>query len=60
MFRALGALLAVYTVFAIFRGEVYAKSGPGGKTVDRTTAPGYFWVVIAIYLGLAAALIFVC
>ena len=56
MFKVLGALLAVYTAFAIFRGEVIAKSGPSGRTVERTSSPGYFWVVISIYLVLAVLL----
>lgn len=57
MFKVLGILLAVYAVFAIYRGEVYAKSGTSGKTVDRSTSPKYFWVVICIYSGLAMLLI---
>ena len=56
MFKAIGILVALYTAYAIVRGEVYARSGPGGKMVERAASPRYFWVVIAIYAGLAVAL----
>jgi hypothetical protein len=59
MFKALGVLLAFYTAYAAIRGEVYAKSGPGGRTVSKAESPEYFWVVIAIYAGLSVALLIV-
>jgi hypothetical protein len=59
MFKVIGILLAAYTVYAMFRGEVVAKSGASGRTIERVTSPKYFWVVIAIYLGLALALIII-
>jgi hypothetical protein len=59
MFKALGVLLAFYTAYAAIRGEVYAKSGPGGRTVAKAESPEYFWVVIAIYAGLSVALMIV-
>lgn len=59
MFKALGILVALYTVHAAIKGEVYAKSGAWGRTVSRADSPEYFWVVIAIYAGLALALMFV-
>ena len=58
MFKLLGALLALYTIYPVARGEVVAKSGPGARTVLRSESPRYFWCVIAIYTGLALALIF--
>lgn len=54
----LGLLLALYTIYAVFTGEVYAKSGPGGRTVQRDQSPEYFWVVVVIYAGLSGALLF--
>jgi hypothetical protein len=57
MFKLLGALLALYTVYAAFDGKVYAKSGPWGRIVSRAQSPEYFWVVIAVYTGLSAALL---
>jgi hypothetical protein len=59
MFKALGALVALYTIYAAASGEVYAKSGTGGRTVSRQDSPGYFWAVIGIYAGLSFALIMV-
>lgn len=56
MFKVLGLLVGLYTLYAAAKGEVYAKSGAWGKTVSRVESPQYFWVVIAIYAGLALAL----
>lgn len=60
MFKSLGILVAVYVVYAVWRGEVFARSGIWGRTVMRQDSPRYFWVVIAIYslLGLALLTIF--
>lgn len=57
MFKILGTLVALYTAYAAVTGQVYAKSGPWGRTVSRMDTPAYFWVVIAIYAGLSVALI---
>jgi hypothetical protein len=57
MFKMLGVLVGLYTLYAGFRGEVYAKSGPSGRTVSRWDSPRYFWTVIVIYAGLSAALL---
>ena len=57
LFKALGVVLAIYTAHAAFRGEVYARSGWKGRTIERMEEPRYFWVVIAIYFGLSVALL---
>jgi hypothetical protein len=57
MFKMLGILVALYTAYAVVRGEVYAKSGPWGRTVSKVDSPQYFWAVIVIYAGLSAALL---
>ena len=57
MFKILGILVGLYTIYSIVTGSVYAKSGPGGRTVDRQESPEYFWVVIAIYSCLTVALL---
>jgi uncharacterized BrkB/YihY/UPF0761 family membrane protein len=59
MFKFLGVLVALYTIFAVVRGEVYAKSRAWGRSVQRSHEPRYFWVVVSIYSLLALALIFV-
>ena len=57
MFKMLGILVGLYTLYAAMNGKVYAKSGAWGRTVSRVDSPEYFWVVIAIYVGLSVALI---
>lgn len=57
MFKVLGILVGLYTLYAAMNGKVYAKSGAWGRTVSRVDSPEYFWVVIAIYAGLSVALI---
>jgi hypothetical protein len=57
MFKLLGALVGLYTLFAALQGVVYAKSGPWGRTVSRQESPRYFWTVIAIYGALSVALL---
>lgn len=57
MFKILGILVGLYTIYSAITGNVYVKSGPGGKTVSKTDSPEYFWVVIVIYACLSAALL---
>jgi len=57
MFKGIGILVATYTIYAISRGEVFAKSGIWGNTISKTQSPKYFWTVIAIYALLSVALI---
>ncbi len=59
MFEMIGALLSAYVLYAISKGEVYAKSGPGGQTVLKRESPTYFWIIIAIYSGLSIALMII-
>ena len=56
MFKTLGVVVGAYALYAAVKGEVYAKSGPWGRTVSREDSPEYFWVIIAIYAGLGVAL----
>jgi hypothetical protein len=57
LFRAIGALVALYTLYAVVKGEVYARSGVKGGMVSRRARPGYFWTPIAAYAGLSVALV---
>jgi len=59
IFKGLGLLVAVYTVYAALSGSVYAKSGAWGRSVTRANAPRYFWAVIACYALLALALLMI-
>jgi hypothetical protein len=59
VFKALGLVVAAYTLWAAVDGKVYAKQSGlrGGRHVHKTEEPRYFWVVIAIYAGLSVALL---
>jgi hypothetical protein len=59
MFRLLGVLVALYTLYSALRGEVYARFGAGGRSVNKLGEPGWFWTIIVIYTGLSLALMFV-
>ena len=57
MFKLIGVIVALYTIHAAIKGQVYAKSGVWGRTVLRAESSAYFWIVIAIYGALSIALI---
>jgi len=57
LFKVLGVLVALYTLYAVAIGEVIAKSGPWGKRISRDDSPREFWAVVAIYSCLALALV---
>jgi hypothetical protein len=57
MFKALGLLVLVYTIYAGTKGEVLAKSGVWGRIVTRAGSPRYFWAVIVIYAVLGVVLL---
>jgi hypothetical protein len=58
MFKLLGIMVAVYTLWAAYDGKVYAKSGGfrWARVIIKEAEPRYFWVVIAVYGGLSVAL----
>ena len=49
--------MAAYVVYALFEGSVLAKRGAWGERIERASEPHRYWIVIAIYAGLAVALI---
>ena len=57
MFKLLGVLLALYTLYAVLLGQVYAKERAWGRHFQRNREPRMFWAIIAIYSGLSLALI---
>jgi hypothetical protein len=59
MFRLLGLLLALYVGWAVLRGTVHAKRAHWGETIERDADPHRFWTVVAVYAGLAIALVFI-
>jgi hypothetical protein len=42
VFKIRGILVGLYTLYAILKGEIYAKSGISGKAVSRTDPLGIF------------------
>lgn len=59
MFRALGVFVLLYVIYALYRGEVYARQRWSGRRVFWDQSPGYFSAVIAVYILLGVALLFV-
>lgn len=57
VFKLIGVVFSAYVLYAVFRGRVVAKSGPGSRIVVRSNTPGYYWTVIVIYGVLSAALL---
>lgn len=57
MFKGLGGLVAIYTIYAIGRGEIFAKSGIRGVTISKADSPKYFWLVATVYALLSIALL---
>ena len=55
--RLLGFIVFAYAVYAIIKGEVYAKSGSGARIVTKAESPDTFWLAVAIYIGLSIALV---
>lgn len=49
MLKLIGVALAIYTVYAFVKGEVYARSFVMGRKVTRAEDENYFLTVIAIY-----------
>jgi len=58
VFRLLGILLALYVVRCLSTGEVFAKSGPWGKTCRREEDTFEYWGAIVVYVGIVLALFF--
>ncbi|HTY17904.1 MAG TPA: hypothetical protein VMH82_09270 [Myxococcota bacterium] len=57
-FRLLGVLLALYVVYGMANGEVYARSGVWGRTFRRDEDAWGYWSAIAAYTALTLALLF--
>jgi hypothetical protein len=57
MFKFIGVGVLVYTGYAAWRGEVFAKAGWRGRVVSRLQSPEYFWIVIVVYAALGVALL---
>lgn len=58
VFRLTGALLGLYIVRCLVRGEVYARSGPWARTFRRDAEAFEYWSTLVVYAALTLALIF--
>jgi len=58
VFKILGILVALYVVYALAAGQVYAKRGLWGAVSKRANDPFDYWTAVTVYTGLSAALIF--
>jgi hypothetical protein len=43
----------------VLRGTIHAKRAAWGETIERDADQQRFWTVVALYVGLALALIFI-
>ena len=59
MFKVLGMLMALYVVYALAAGQVYARSGLWGALWKRSEQPFKYWSAVTVYGGLSVALFFV-
>ena len=57
IFKFIGVLLACYTVYAGYTGELHAKSGIRWEIITRVDRPRYFWTVLVIYAVLSITLL---
>lgn len=57
MFKILGIFVLLYTLFSAATGAVWAKAGISMRKITRQESPGYFWVVIVLYLLLGTVLV---
>ena len=59
MFKMLGILVALYVVYALAAGQVYARRGVWGALLKRSENPFRYWAAVTAYSCLSAALILV-
>jgi len=59
VFKVLGAAVALYVLYALSTGEVFAKRGMWGATARRDEQPLQYWSTVVVYTVLSAMLLFV-
>jgi hypothetical protein len=60
MLLPLGIIVLLYAVYALARGEVWAKDRWTGKRVYRDQSPVEYWFMIVVYTALGVLLIAGC
>lgn len=58
LFQIGAVVLLCYVVRSYMVGEVYARSGIGGRTFRRDVEPFRYWFILASYALLAIAMFF--
>ena len=58
VFKGIGVLIFMYSLYAIYAGEVYAKDKWSGRTIRKADEPKYYWGVIVTYFVLSFACYF--
>jgi hypothetical protein len=59
MFKLVGVIVALYVVYALSVGEVFAKRGVWGAISRRAEQPFQYWSTIVAYTVLSVALFFI-
>jgi hypothetical protein len=59
MFKLVGVMVALYVVYALSVGEVFAKRGIWGAISRRAEQPFQYWSTIVVYAILSAVLFFI-
>lgn len=58
LFKGIGVLVFIYTLYAVYTGEVFARDKWTGRMFRKADEPKYYWAVIVIYFGLSIACYF--
>ncbi len=57
--QILSLLMALYGVYGMFTGEIYAKDGWSGRYIDKEEEPINFWSACICYIVMGLLLFFV-
>ena len=58
LFKGIGLLVFIYSLYCLFAGEMYVKDKWFGRTVKQSEEPGYFRTVIVCYIAVSVAFFF--
>lgn len=58
LFQIGGLALLCYVIRSYMIGDVYARSGIGGRSFRRDEEPFHYWFILASYTLLAIAMFF--
>jgi hypothetical protein len=58
VFKVVGAAVALYVLYALSSGEIFAKRGAWGVTARRDEQPFQYWSTVVVYAVLSVMLFF--